>query len=99
MSDKVGAVSPPPGVVPDFEHPEDIFWTVNIVSQTVAMVTITVFFSLRVFTKTFIAPPFCREDCKTRPKLRIFYQKLTVNRDVRRRMGIVYLMNFKTSNG
>lgn len=59
------------------------------------MVTITVFFSLRVFTKTFIAPLFCREDCKTRPNFRIIYQKLTVNRDVRRRMGIVYLMRMK----
>ncbi|EKG14372.1 hypothetical protein MPH_08463 [Macrophomina phaseolina MS6] len=63
MSDAIGAVPPPPSVIPNFRNPKDVCWTINIVSQAIAMSSITFFFLIRITAKAFVAPPFDREDC------------------------------------
>lgn len=61
----VGAIPPPPGVTPNFENPEDVLYTINLVSQILSMVIITVFLALRVYVKMRVAPPFLLDDCES----------------------------------
>ncbi|KAK7966885.1 uncharacterized protein PG986_001162 [Apiospora aurea] len=58
----VGAIPPPPGVTPNFENPEDILNTINLASQILSIVVMTVFLALRVYVKTKVAPPFLLDD-------------------------------------
>ncbi|KAL6922815.1 hypothetical protein FSST1_000089 [Fusarium sambucinum] len=41
----------PPGVVPDYNHPEDVYWTLNIVLTVICVFFVTVFFLVRVYVK------------------------------------------------
>ncbi|TLD11735.1 hypothetical protein PspLS_11818 [Pyricularia sp. CBS 133598] len=56
------AAFPPPGVSPDFAHPQDVLFTINIVAQIASMVLVTPFVGMRVYAKVYISPPFLRED-------------------------------------
>ncbi|KAG7049788.1 integral membrane protein [Colletotrichum scovillei] len=62
MSDKEGAAPPPEGVVPDFQHPQDVLHTINLVSQILSIVSVSIFMMLRIYAKTLIAPPFYLDD-------------------------------------
>ncbi|PVH90799.1 hypothetical protein DM02DRAFT_402610 [Periconia macrospinosa] len=62
-STSIPAASPPTGKVPNFEHPEDVLNTINLVSQILAVATVTLFVFVRLFIKTVIVPPFLIEDC------------------------------------
>ncbi|KAM5344694.1 hypothetical protein ACJ41O_010556 [Fusarium nematophilum] len=52
----------PPGVVPDFEHPEDVYWTLNVVIQAVCAFFVTVFFIIRIYVKRAISRKILTED-------------------------------------
>ncbi|TQN69657.1 hypothetical protein CSHISOI_05834, partial [Colletotrichum shisoi] len=56
------AAPPPEGVVPDFQNPKDVLHTINLVSQILSIVMVSLFMMLRVYAKTYIAPPFHTED-------------------------------------
>ncbi|KAJ4388800.1 hypothetical protein N0V93_006260 [Gnomoniopsis smithogilvyi] len=57
-----GATPPPPGRVPNFEHPEDVLHTINFVSQVLAVALITPIVGLRLWTRWRITPPFLIDD-------------------------------------
>ncbi|PVH95454.1 hypothetical protein DM02DRAFT_149138 [Periconia macrospinosa] len=61
-STSIPAVPPPQGKVPNFEHPEDVLYTINLVSQILAVATVTPFVFGRLIIKTFIVPPLLVED-------------------------------------
>lgn len=52
----------PPGVVPDYKDPEDVYWTLNIVLTTICVFFITLFFIVRIFVKRTISRNFGLED-------------------------------------
>ncbi|KAL2063950.1 hypothetical protein VTL71DRAFT_4444 [Oculimacula yallundae] len=62
MAPIVGALPPPPGVTPNFDHPKDVLRTVNFVIQplSLGLVTITVF--MRVYTRAMIQRVMYKED-------------------------------------
>ncbi|PGH03210.1 hypothetical protein GX51_04245 [Blastomyces parvus] len=62
MSAVKGALDPPPGVVPNFEHPKDNLNTVLVITQILCIIFVTVFFLLRVYVKLAILRSFGRED-------------------------------------
>lgn len=57
------AASPPPGVTPNLESPEDVLYTINLVSQILAVALVTPFVLIRIYAKAFVRPPFVIEDC------------------------------------
>ncbi|KAF5707079.1 integral membrane protein [Fusarium mundagurra] len=54
----------PPGVVPDYNNPEDVYWTLNIVLTTICVFFITLFFAVRIYVKGTISRNFGLEDWK-----------------------------------
>ncbi|KAK7428397.1 hypothetical protein QQZ08_005016 [Neonectria magnoliae] len=54
--------SPPPGVVPDFDNPEDVAWTINVVMMAVCDALVTAFFIIRIYAKISINPKILVED-------------------------------------
>ncbi|SCV53949.1 related to integral membrane protein [Fusarium fujikuroi] len=52
----------PPGVVPDYNNPEDVYWTLNIVLTTICVFSITLFFIVRIYVKGTISRNFGLED-------------------------------------
>ncbi|KAL8302747.1 hypothetical protein RB597_002894 [Gaeumannomyces tritici] len=60
---------PPPGVVPDLEHPEDVLHTVNIVTQILSLFFVSSFTLMRLYTKTVISPPLYLDDWVSIPAL------------------------------
>ncbi|KAM5369066.1 hypothetical protein ACJZ2D_009161 [Fusarium nematophilum] len=61
-SSQEGATAPPPGVVADLRHPQDVLRTINLVSQILSITFVTVFVMLRIYTKVIVAPPFQIDD-------------------------------------
>ncbi|KAH6980358.1 hypothetical protein EDB82DRAFT_282232 [Fusarium venenatum] len=53
----------PPGVVPDYNHPEDVYWTLNIVLTVICVFFVTAFFLVRVYVKRTINRNIGVEDC------------------------------------
>ncbi|KAL1858264.1 hypothetical protein Daus18300_010010 [Diaporthe australafricana] len=59
-----GATPAPPGRVPNFEHPEDVLHTINLVSQVLAVATVTPIVCFRLYiTKWKNATPYRVDDC------------------------------------
>lgn len=54
--------APPPGVVPDFDNPPDAGHMLNIAVTAACTAIVTIFFSIRLFTKCFIQHRFQLED-------------------------------------
>lgn len=52
----------PPGVVPDYNSPEDVYWTLNIALTTICVFFITLFFIVRIYVKGTISRNFGLED-------------------------------------
>lgn len=67
----------PPGVVPDFNHPEDVYWTLNIVITVISVVLTTVFFCIRIYAKRTIHRRFVTEDCEHSNHYDMYGRKLT----------------------
>jgi len=83
-SGPVGAIPPPPGVEPNFENPEDILHTINLVSQILSMVIMTPFIIIRVYVKIWVAPPFLPDDCKSLhlPAIRFLARDMLLDNDI-----------------
>lgn len=60
-----GATPPPPGRIPNFENPEDVLHTINLVSQILAVAITTPIVALRLWVRWKINPPFLIDDCKS----------------------------------
>ncbi|KAK6840580.1 hypothetical protein PG995_016334 [Apiospora arundinis] len=60
-----GAVPPPPGVTPNFEHPADGLWTLNIVGLIFCNVIILIVYILRCYSKHTLKSPTTIEDWTT----------------------------------
>lgn len=59
------AVLPPPaGVTPNFENPQDVIRTVNIATQYLSIVIVSIFVLLRLFLKIHRFSKFDIEDCE-----------------------------------
>lgn len=58
----VGALPPPPGVVPDFEHPESRGHLVIIATAILLPIT-TFVLALRIYTRVVIARYLGSDDC------------------------------------
>lgn len=71
MSDYPGAAPPPPDVTPDLENPEDVLWTINLVTQALTLFAVTVFVGLRFYTKSAVlrATSWSPDDCKKDDRL------------------------------
>ncbi|GJD04055.1 Integral membrane protein [Colletotrichum higginsianum IMI 349063] len=51
---RVGFLPPPPGETPNFDHPQDIYWTLNVAVLIVCNVLATVSFCLRCYVRLFV---------------------------------------------
>ncbi|KAH9229204.1 hypothetical protein K456DRAFT_1845470 [Colletotrichum gloeosporioides 23] len=49
MSSQVGAAPPPEGVVPNFENPTDVLHTINLVSQILSIISVSLFMMIRCY--------------------------------------------------
>lgn len=73
-----GGTPPPPGKVPNFEHPEDVLHTINLVSQVLAIALITPVVGLRLWTRWRVSPPFLIDDCTGCAELYSTWLKFTI---------------------
>ncbi|TEA16270.1 Satratoxin biosynthesis SC1 cluster protein 4 [Colletotrichum sidae] len=62
MSSQEGAAPPPQGVVPNFENPQDVLHTINLISQILSIVSVSIFMFLRTYVKARVVPPFQPDD-------------------------------------
>jgi hypothetical protein len=64
MSSWEGAAPSPEGVIPNLKHPKDVLHTINLVSQILSIVLVSIFMMLRCYVKCFLTPPFQIDDCE-----------------------------------
>lgn len=64
MSDIKGGLPPPPGVKPNFEHPQDVLRTVNLVTQALSIPIVSSFVLLRMYARYRIARSYKPDDCE-----------------------------------
>jgi hypothetical protein len=57
-------IPPPPGVTSDLKHPQDALHTVNLVTQVLCIVIITVIVILRLVIKVRLRTRLGVEDCE-----------------------------------
>ena len=62
MSRTIGAIAPPPGIIPNFIDPHNVH-KYNVITQSVCFATSTIFVSARLLTKIRFTPPLGPEDC------------------------------------
>ncbi|KAK2018439.1 hypothetical protein LZ32DRAFT_624871 [Colletotrichum eremochloae] len=62
MSGWEHAASPLNISISHLNHPEDVLYTVNIVTQTLSMTLVSLFMILRLYARTFVAPPLHADD-------------------------------------
>ncbi|KAH6674434.1 hypothetical protein B0J14DRAFT_540278 [Halenospora varia] len=62
MPEFEGALAPPEGVTPDFEHPKDHVRTLNIVVQSLCVSIVTLHFFVRMYVRVNIQQTLGRED-------------------------------------
>lgn len=67
MSGQGEEALPPEGVVPNLDNPKDVLHTINLVSQILSIVSVSVFMAIRCWVKYFLTPPFEIDDCKCLP--------------------------------
>lgn len=56
-------IPPPPGLTSNFEHPRDVLHTVNLVTQILCIVVVTVAVTLRIVIKIRLRKKLDLEDC------------------------------------
>lgn len=59
----VGVILPPPGVIPDFEHPESRGYQI-ILANAILFPLVTLFVVLRIYTRAIIVRNVGSDDCK-----------------------------------
>ena len=64
MSNSKGGLAPPPGVIPNFEHPEDVLRTVNLVTQALSISIVSAFVMLRIFARYRVSHSYGPDDCE-----------------------------------
>ncbi|KAF8848944.1 hypothetical protein BDZ45DRAFT_540839, partial [Acephala macrosclerotiorum] len=57
-----GAVPPPPGVTPDFEHPQDVLHTISLITQLLCLSIVTPIVWLKIYARARIQKIMYRED-------------------------------------
>ncbi|KAF6835504.1 integral membrane protein [Colletotrichum musicola] len=62
MSSQEAAAPPPQGVRPDLQNPTDVLHTINLVSQILSIVSVSVFMIIRTYVKVVISPPLQNDD-------------------------------------
>ncbi|KAL3418416.1 hypothetical protein PVAG01_10132 [Phlyctema vagabunda] len=62
MPQHVSALAPPPGITPNFEHPEDAIFTLNLVVNYLAIALATIAVALRIYVRLKIQNAFSKED-------------------------------------
>lgn len=72
----VGAMEPPPGVVPNFVNPPSIEYY-SVLCASICLPLVTIFVTLRMFTKVFVLRKVCAEDCACASNLSIVSSQLT----------------------
>lgn len=85
-----GATPAPPGIIPDFENPEDVLHTVNLVSQVLAIALVTPVVGFRLWVRWRIVPPFLIDDCMCLVK--VGSGPLNTDLGLIRRQGVVLLL-------
>lgn len=58
----MAALSPPPGILPNLDHPDDVLSTINLLIQVLTVAIVTPFLLARLYAKLVIAPPFLVDD-------------------------------------
>ena len=66
MAAMQGSAPPPPGITPNFEHPEDILKTINTVSIVITIAAMAPLVAGRVYIRVFLTKVFYVEDCRSR---------------------------------
>lgn len=64
MSDSKGGLPPPTGVIPNFEHPQDVLRTVNLVTQALSISIVSGFVMLRIFARYRTSRAYGPDDCE-----------------------------------
>jgi hypothetical protein len=54
MSTTAGAVAPPNGVIPNFEHPQDVLYTINLIVEVLCIALVIPFVSSRVYIRAYM---------------------------------------------
>ncbi|KAL2681293.1 hypothetical protein Neosp_008904 [[Neocosmospora] mangrovei] len=52
----------PPGAVPDFDNPEDVFYTLNVAMTSICVSFVVIFFGIRIYVKRTITHKLLTED-------------------------------------
>jgi hypothetical protein len=58
-----GVIPSPPGIEPNFEHPDSIGYRI-IIASVVCWVTATLFVFLRLYSRRYVVRIIALEDCK-----------------------------------
>lgn len=62
----VSVAEPPPGWVTNFANPKDVYHTIALISHSVCLVMITLFFAIRLYVKMVIKRgEILLEDCRS----------------------------------
>lgn len=75
-----GAAAPPPGSVPDFDNPTDVYYTAAVANHCLCIALMTLFFGVRVYVKVVIKRgEHYLEDCTSRRYQCRAYHEVQVN--------------------
>ncbi len=58
------ALAPPPGVTPNYDHPEDVLRTVNLVTQGLSIPIVSTFVALRMYARYRTSRRYGPDDCE-----------------------------------
>lgn len=57
-----GALPPPPGIIPNFAHPDKTVWTASVATQALCLVIVGVLMGLRIYVRTSVTNNFGKDD-------------------------------------
>jgi len=60
---KLPAAPPPPGVVPDFNSPDN-YKTENIILHSIVLTVVTIAVMIRIYTRAVLKKTFGLDDCR-----------------------------------
>lgn len=93
-TNSLAAAEPPPGMVPNFAHPKDVYHTVDILVQGLSLVIMTGFFAIRVYVKMIVKRgETVLEDCKLMSAADASVYPLTSRQGFVEPLGSVYAMH------
>ena len=83
-----GALPPPPGIIPNFAHPDKTVWTASVVTQVLCLVIVGMLMGLRIYVRTSVMNNFGKDDCRFMQFHTIGQKILTIaNRAMHIRLG------------